>query len=129
MRLQICNFNVHRGCVSEQLRFGEMRSYAQWEYCVEESPRQHSLQKWVHKEISFTGLWRFIWGKQLMSLIQYAVLTVTVGRGKWKRSLQYYISLLNFKFTREIFWSLISKFTIFSACPWDMINTWINTWK
>jgi hypothetical protein len=34
------------------------------------------------KDIRFTDFWRFISGKQLMSLIQYTVLTAMVERGK-----------------------------------------------
>ena len=38
-----------------------------------------------------------------MSSIQYAVLAVMVERDQWKRAFQYYISLLEIKFTREAF--------------------------
>jgi hypothetical protein len=43
--------------------------------------------------------------------------------GKWKGSLQYYISLFSFKFTRENFWALILRFTNFPARLWNVINT------
>jgi hypothetical protein len=105
-----------------QLRFGEMRSHPQWEYCVEVFRRQHSLYQCVPKEIRVTDFWWFISGKQVMSLIQYTVVTVVVERGKWKRSLQYHNSLLKFKFTLETLWSQILKFTIFPARLWNMIK-------
>ena len=106
-----------------QLSFGEMRSFVHWEYCVEVSQRQHSLQRCVPQKINFTDFWWFIVGKQVMSLIRHTVLTVLVECGKWKRSLQYYISLLKFKFTRETLCSVISKFTILSVRLWSIINT------
>ena len=63
-----------------QLRFGKMRSYLQWEYCVRASRRQNSLHQCVQKEIRCTDFWLFMDGKQVMSLIQYTVLTFLLDR-------------------------------------------------
>ena len=56
----------HLGCGGGgvgQLNFSEMRSYPQWEYCVEVSQRQHSLHQCVPKEILCTDF-LFISGKR-----------------------------------------------------------------
>ena len=81
------------------------------------------------KEIHFTDFRRFSSGQHL-SFIQHTVLTVMVECGKWKWSLQHYISLLKFKFTHG---TLITNFEIhnfsFMSVEYDkcfMITSCIN---
>jgi hypothetical protein len=62
---------------------------------------------------------RFISGKQVTSLIQCTVLGVMVAGGKWKRSLHYYISLLEFKFTRETLWLINFEIHYFTCTPME----------
>ena len=81
-----------------QHRFGEMRSYLQWEYSVRVFQRQHSLQQCVPKETRCTEFWLLFAGKREMSLIQHTVLKFMAARGKCKRSLQSHIRSLKFKF-------------------------------
>ena len=68
-----------------QGRFGEIRSYPQWEYWVEVFQRRHSLHQFVPKEIYFTDFWWFIGGKRAMLSIRFTLLTFTVAHVKWKR--------------------------------------------
>jgi len=79
------------------------------------------------KEIHFADFRRFTSGQQVITLIQYTVLTVIVERGRWKWSLHHYISLLKFKFTHGTFWSLILKFTIFSFMSMEYDRPFVIT--
>ena len=90
----------------------------------------HFTNEFPKKYVSLISL-RFISGKQIMSLIQYTVLGVMAEGGKWKRSLHYYISLLEFKFTRENLWLTNFEIHNFFCTPMEYVKgfailSWIS---
>jgi hypothetical protein len=107
------------GC-SGSARWGLKPSMGMLHVCI---PAPAFTTQMNPKEIHFTDFRRFNSGQQVMTFMQYTVLIVMVEHGKWKWSLQHYISLLGFKFTQGTLWSLILKFTIFPLCLWNMTNT------